>query len=82
MNAWLTNHCDGAGPHFSGTSLSREVRSYPLGGGANLILCAACWGRENRYRAERASETGSPENWPQQDYNEAKVYATEAGGVQ
>ena len=27
-----------------------EVRVYPLGGGANLILCEACFAHENTYR--------------------------------
>src|SRR3954471_23290661 len=30
-----------------------EVRLYPLGGGANMILCRACWANENRYRYGR-----------------------------
>lgn len=33
-----------------------EVRLYPLGGGANLILCHACWAHENRYRYERQAD--------------------------
>ena len=51
-----------------------EVRLYPLSGGANLILCHACWAHENRYRYERGRETGAPENWPQLNWNSAKVY--------
>jgi len=33
-----------------------EVRLYPLGGGANLILCHACWAHENRYRYHRQAD--------------------------
>lgn len=33
-----------------------EVRVYPLGGGANLILCKCCWAHENRYRYERQAD--------------------------
>lgn len=78
MSEFLKNHCNGAGPH-SGPA---EVRLMPLGGGANLILCMACWARENRYRYERGRETGRPQDWPQENYHAAKVYATEKGGVQ
>lgn len=67
---WLSNNCDGSGPH-SGV----ETRLYPLGGGANLILCHACAERENRYRRERGRETGAPENWPQVNYFDCKQYA-------
>lgn len=48
--------CDGSGPH----SDNPEVRRYPLGGGANLILCMACVGRENRYRAQRRADMTHP----------------------
>ena len=51
-----------------------EVRVYPLGGGANLILCHACWAHENRYRYERGKEMGRPEDWPQEDWNKAEKY--------
>lgn len=68
---WLTNNCDGSGPH-SGPD---QVRVFPLGGGGNLILCLACWARENRYRYERGRETGAPENWPQENFHSAKIYA-------
>jgi hypothetical protein len=78
MNDFLKNNCDGAGPH-GGLS---EVRAYPLGGGANLILCAACFRLENRYRLERAREFGEPDQWPQVDFATAAVYATESEGVQ
>lgn len=71
--SFLTNHCDGSGPHTG----PAEVRVYPLGAGGNLILCMACWSRENRYRFERGRETGAPENWPQVNYHAAEVYAKE-----
>lgn len=74
---WLTNHCDGSGPHNG----PREVRLYPLGGGANAIFCAACWAHENRYNVTRGRETRAPENWPERSWDSAKVYATEAEGV-
>jgi hypothetical protein len=51
-----------------------EVRVYPLGGGANLIVCLACWVHENKYRYERGKETGRPEDWPQQNWNKAEIY--------
>jgi hypothetical protein len=51
-----------------------EVRVYPLGGGANLILCQACWAHENRYRYERGRETGHPEDFPQRDWTTAETY--------
>lgn len=53
-----------------------EVRLYPLGGGANLILCLACWAHENRYRYERGKETRNMETWPQLNWFEAEVYQT------
>lgn len=55
-------------------SATGEVRVYPLGGGGNLILCAACWAYENRYRAERARETKAPENFPQVKWEASEVY--------
>lgn len=51
-----------------------EVRVYPLGGGANLILCAACVVHENQYRLQRARETGAPELWPPINWLECKPY--------
>lgn len=27
---------------------AQEVRVYPLGGGANLMLCMPCWANENK----------------------------------
>jgi len=62
-------NCDGA--HC--TNRKGEVRVYPLGGG-NLILCYSCWNHENLYRAERARKYNNPENWPEQDWQKAKVY--------
>ena len=64
------NNCDGGHcRHAHG-----EVRLYPLGGGANLILCAACWQHENAYRRERGRDTGAPERWPLLDWNTAEIY--------
>jgi hypothetical protein len=58
-------NCDGSGPHTEGT-----VKKYPLGGGANLILCIRCWARENQYRFNR----GDPEKWPQENWHAAEIY--------
>ncbi len=69
----MTTHnpnCDGS--HCE--SETGEVRVYPLGGGANVILCLACWACENRYRYERGRETGRPSDWPQVNWNAAEVY--------
>lgn len=63
-------NCDGS--HCK--SETGEVRVYPLGGGANAILCLACWAYENRYRYERGQETGRPNDWPQVNWNTAEVY--------
>jgi hypothetical protein len=51
-----------------------EVKVYPLGGGANLNLCHACWAHENRYRFNRGKENKRPQDWPQQDWAIAKRY--------
>jgi hypothetical protein len=63
-------NCDGS--HCR--SEAGEVRTYPLGGGANLILCMSCWAHENRYRFERGAETQRTEDWPQLNWNAASVY--------
>ena len=54
------------------TDSKGEVRTYPLGGGANLILCRACWEFENSYRRRRVTTAE-----PQQDWHKAKVYGSE-----
>lgn len=59
-------NCDGAGPH----SDNQEVRKYPLGDGANLILCLACVGRENRHRAQRRA---NGVDWPHQEWDTLHV---------
>jgi hypothetical protein len=69
------NMCDG--DHC--TSEHGEVRVYPLGGGANLILCHACWAHENKYRFNRGRETKDPANWPQIDWNSAEIYENIGG---
>ena len=63
-------YCDGSNCRTSGG----EVRVYPLGGGGNLILCAACFNAENRYRRERGRETGEPSNWPEVSWETAEHY--------
>ena len=64
-------------PNCSGghcRSETGKVRVYPLGGGANLILCRSCWAHENQYRYERGRETGRPQDWPQQEWHAAEIY--------
>jgi hypothetical protein len=55
------------------TDAKSEVRKYPLGGGANLILCRSCWANENRYRADRARDTSRPADFPQEKWETAEV---------
>jgi hypothetical protein len=69
------------------------VKVYPLGGGANLILCRACWEWENSYRRGRGFETGStitgkttsPNNienkFPTVNWGTAEVYGEEESEV-
>lgn len=45
----VANECGGRGPH----SRLKEVRVLPIGGGANMILCRACFDHEIAYRRER-----------------------------
>ena len=66
-------NCDGGDCR----SIIGSVRVYPLGGGGNLILCRACWGAENRYRAMRAQETRNEEGWPQVSWEGAEEYPAE-----
>lgn len=75
MNRVHNPNCDGS--HC--LTESGEVRLYPLGGGANLILCAACFAHENQYRRERGRETGAPENWPLIDWTTARPYPEQGG---
>lgn len=70
MNSRKNWNCDGDKCELP----SGEVRLFPLGGGANLILCRRCAAHENKYRQQRGSETGRPEDWPQVDWFECKVY--------
>lgn len=67
-------NCDGSGPHSS----KLGVRLYPIGGGGNLILCHACWIRENHYAQQRGKESGCPENWSQPNWHKAVQYGEEA----
>ena len=53
------------------------VRLYPLSGGANLILCEACFAHENKYWFNCDKETGLQENWPQVDWATAQPYEAE-----
>jgi hypothetical protein len=63
-------NCDGA--HC--TDAESETRVYPLGGGANLILCRACFAHENSYRRRRGVTLRRPEDFPQIDWTSAKRY--------
>lgn len=66
-------NCDGGGPHTGS-----PVKLYRLGpkGGlhGNLILCRACWERENAYNRQRGREVGAPERFEPQDWTTAEVY--------
>ena len=57
------------------TASNGPVKLYPIGGGGNAILCRQCWLHENHYRHERGLETGQPNNWPQENWNEASEYS-------
>jgi hypothetical protein len=64
-------------PNCDGSRCRTEigpVKIYPLGGGANLILCHTCWTHENRYRFERGLACGEPNNFPQVDWGAAETY--------
>jgi hypothetical protein len=52
------------------------VKTYPLGAGGNLILCAACWANENTYRRTRALQygEGGATIWPTVDWASAAFY--------
>jgi hypothetical protein len=63
-------NCDGG--HC--TDPQGEVRVFPIGAGGNLILCFSCFTRENRYRRERATETGRPDDFPQVKWSCAEIY--------
>jgi len=69
-------NCDGAHcvvPHG-------ETRVYPLGSGANLILCMACFAHENAYRRARANKIKQPEEFPQVNWNTARRYPEKSYG--
>jgi hypothetical protein len=55
------------------------VRVYPLGHGANLILCLTCAAHENFYRFQRAKDTGQPENFPQVNWFSCEVFEAAKG---
>lgn len=54
--------------------INGEVRLYPLGGGANLILCRRCWAHENLNRIIQGSGAQCPENFPTQSWDDASIY--------
>jgi hypothetical protein len=68
MKNW---NCDGA--HCA--KPNSETRVYPLGGGANLILCEHCFTHENAYRVHRATVTRRPQSdWPVINWATARQY--------
>jgi hypothetical protein len=50
-----------------------EVRVYPIGGGANLILCRECFAHENAFNARRGRDR-NPDAWPMVNWHTAEVY--------
>lgn len=58
--------CGGTCLHSHG-----PVKVYPLGSGANLILCRACWHHENEYRRQRGDNRA---DWPIHNWNDAEEY--------
>jgi hypothetical protein len=50
---------------------SGEIRVYPIGGGANLLLCRRCVAHENNYRASRGGEFAG---FPLINWFECEVY--------
>jgi hypothetical protein len=63
-------NCDGA----QCADANGETRVYPLGSGANLILCQACFAHENRYRLRRGQAIKRPEEFPPVDWTAARRY--------
>jgi hypothetical protein len=61
--------CDGA--HCR--EANGQIRIYPLGGGANMYYCQACFAHENRYRHERGVDSKRPELWPQVSWADSEV---------
>lgn len=60
------------------TDSKSEVRVYPLGGGANLILCHSCFAHENKYRFNKAKQYKWPDDrWPQINWETAEHYPNE-----
>ena len=54
-----------------------EVRVYPTGGDSNMIYCRHCFEHENRYNRNRVAEGNvDPKNFPQQNWDKAKIYDT------
>lgn len=51
-----------------------KVRLLPLGGGANLILCLVCFGREMVYRRQRNKELGSACQFETPNWGDLEVY--------
>lgn len=63
------NNCDGSGPCVEG-----QVRLLPIGGEANVILCAACFRREIRWRVERNRELSPDCQFKLPAWTDCKVY--------
>jgi hypothetical protein len=66
-------NCDGA--HC--TLPDGEVRKLPTGGGANLILCHACFDHEIAYRRERNRELGQDAQFDLPLWSQLETYAGE-----
>lgn len=49
--------CDGNGPHEGNVT-----KVFRLGGMGNLILCRACWAREDKYQVQQREVRSQP--WP------------------
>lgn len=68
-------NCDGS----KCRSPEGEVRVYPLGGGANLILCRACWRNENDFRRQRNMDLGRDFQFQINSWDDAAVYLGRLG---
>lgn len=66
-------NCDGSDEHCRG---SLEVRTLPLGGGANLIVCRACFDHEMAWR-KAENQRGVAQSWDIPDWDSLMVYPEE-----
>lgn len=55
-----------------------QVRKFPLGGGANALLCFVCFAAENRYNEEARKRPGAmPDAFPHVNWFTAEKYPTD-----